>query len=112
MHFEPLHPRLGAEVKSFCLDTEPTARQLQSLRGAFDRYHLLLFRRAEPLAPERQVSVTGWFGELLAAGDEGEMWPPSRWELTPCAIPRHWSGFHPRPVLLTPCAATRHRTVA
>ncbi len=42
---------------------------LAALRAAYDEHQLLLFRGGERLTPERQVEITGWFGEVATHFD-------------------------------------------
>ncbi len=74
MEIRHLHPNLGAEVVGVNLAREPATAVIDALREAFDIFGLLLFRQAQALTPQRQIAVTGWFGQLLAAGDDGEHW--------------------------------------
>ncbi len=71
MRFRALHPDMGVVVEDFDLQSEPGEPQLRLLRSAYEQHHMLLFRPGRALPPERQVTIAGWFGELLAAGDDG-----------------------------------------
>lgn len=62
MRFRELNPALGAEVLDVDLMTEPSPRDIDELRGAFDTYHLLLIRNGRPIPPERHMEIARWFG--------------------------------------------------
>jgi taurine dioxygenase len=69
MRFRPLHPSFGMEVLDFDLETNPSDKQLAALREAHDQHQLLLFRNGRRLSPERQVEISGWFGEVATHFD-------------------------------------------
>jgi taurine dioxygenase len=58
----------GAEVTGFNLLRGGTRDEITRLRQAYHDRHLLVFRDAAGLPPERQVEVTGWFGPVLVEG--------------------------------------------
>lgn len=69
MKFRPLHPSFGVEVLDFDLATNPGEAELAVLRDAYDRDLVLLFRGGGRLNPERQVEISGWFGEVATHFD-------------------------------------------
>ena len=69
MRFRPLHPSFGVEVLDFDLTGNPDDATLAALREAYDEHQLLLFRGGGRLSPERQVEITGWFGEVATHFD-------------------------------------------
>ncbi len=69
MRFRPLHASFGVEVLDFDLAETPGEADLAVLRNAYDEKQLLLFRGGERLSPERQVEITGWFGEVATHFD-------------------------------------------
>ncbi|MDE2341503.1 MAG: TauD/TfdA family dioxygenase [Alphaproteobacteria bacterium] len=66
MLITPLSQGFGAEVSQFDCAEGGAPEDIARLQQAYSTYHLLIFRSAKPLAPERQVEITGWFGTLLA----------------------------------------------
>jgi taurine dioxygenase len=69
MRFRPLHARFGVEVLDFDLSSDLDGATIAALRQAYDEHQLLLFRGGERLSPERQVAITGWFGEVATHFD-------------------------------------------
>ena len=69
MRFRPLHSGFGVEVLDLDLATNPDEATLAALRAAYDEHQLLLFRGGARLSPERQVEITGWFGEVATHFD-------------------------------------------
>jgi taurine dioxygenase len=74
MRVRQLHPDLGAEV----LDLNPLRgvkpEEIEELRSAYDAHQLLLFRFGEPITPERQVEISGWFGPPVSNGGDEKLW--------------------------------------
>jgi taurine dioxygenase len=68
MLITPLPQGFGAEVSDFDLPHGRAAKDVARLQRAYEEWHLLIFRAAEPVAPERQVEIAGWFGPVLAEG--------------------------------------------
>src|SRR5579871_6196933 len=67
----PLAQGFGAEVADFDLPEGRVPAEIARLRQAYEAFHLLVFRGAAPVAPERQVEIVGWFGNVLG---EGRQW--------------------------------------
>jgi taurine dioxygenase len=64
MRLRPLHESFGMEVLDLDLAEPPGDITITALRAAYDEHQLLLFRGGERLSPERQVAISGWFGEV------------------------------------------------
>lgn len=62
MEFRPLHRDFGVEVLDFDLQRGGAPAEIAALRAAYDRHHLLLFRKGGRVIPERHVEIAGWFG--------------------------------------------------
>jgi taurine dioxygenase len=62
MKFEPIHPRFGAEVHGFDILSGDAVADIARIREALNGHQLLLFRSAEPIEPDRQIEIAGWFG--------------------------------------------------
>lgn len=71
MRFVPLHPELGVEVHGFDPHTGGSAAEIGTLRAAFDRHDLLLFRGFGRIGPERHTEITGWFGPPSPVSNAG-----------------------------------------
>ena len=69
MRLRPLHPRFGVEVLDVDLAEMPGDAEIAALRAAYDEHQLLLFRGGGRLSPERQVEISGWFGEVATHFD-------------------------------------------
>ncbi|MDE2302745.1 MAG: TauD/TfdA family dioxygenase [Sphingomonadales bacterium] len=65
MRIVPLGQGFGAEVDGFDLARAGDGADIARLQAAWRRHHLLIFRAAHVIAPERQVEVAGWFGPVL-----------------------------------------------
>jgi len=75
MEIEPLPYGFGAEVTGFDAQRGGTPQEIAALRAAYEQWSLLVFRDCGPLAPARQVEITGWFGPTGANCDEqGRPW--------------------------------------
>ncbi len=72
MEFRPLHPMLGAEVLGFDIHTGGTEAEIAELRGAYDRYNLLLFRGQAQLDHARHAEIATWFGPPAPISNDGE----------------------------------------
>lgn len=70
MLITPLSQGFGAEVLEFDVRAGRADEDIARLRRAYEERHLLVFRGAEPVAPERQVEMAGWFGPVLAEGTQ------------------------------------------
>ncbi|MCW1427618.1 TauD/TfdA dioxygenase family protein [Novosphingobium sp. JCM 18896] len=62
MEFRPLHRDFGVEVLGFDLQHGGTRDEIAVLREAYDRHHLLLFRKGGRVSADRHVEIAGWFG--------------------------------------------------
>jgi len=62
MEFRPLHPDFGAQVIGFDVMNGRDPADIETLREAYDKYSLLLFRGGEHLPHERHLEIAGWFG--------------------------------------------------
>jgi taurine dioxygenase len=60
----PLHPVLGAEVIGLDLAYGLPDHEFQAIRGAFNRYSVLVFRGQQKLTPGEQVAFSRRFGPL------------------------------------------------
>ena len=69
MQITPLPQGFGAEVSDCDPGKEAEAGVVACLQQAFRDHHLLIFRSAGPISPERQVEVAGWFGPVIVEGD-------------------------------------------
>lgn len=68
MMIAPLAQGFGADVTAFDTARGKDPADIAQLQDAFRQRHLLVFRSDGPIAPERQVEITGWFGPLLCEG--------------------------------------------
>jgi taurine dioxygenase len=107
MKITPLPQGFGAEVTGFDLANGRAEGEIARLRQAYLDHHLLVFRGGGPIAPERQVEVTGWFGKVLAEG--GNAWtvldnaePAGSWilpfhcDITFCEFPLAGISLYPQ----------------
>ena len=60
----PLHPILGAEVIGLDLARELPEDEFRTIRDAFNRYSVLVFRGQQSLTPAQQVAFSRRFGPL------------------------------------------------
>lgn len=67
----PLPQGFGAEISGFDVQDGRDPADIEALRRAYDEHQLLVFRDCGPIAPERQVEFTGWFGQLVSNGPAG-----------------------------------------
>jgi taurine dioxygenase len=75
MNIEPLPQGFGAEVKGFDVLHGCSPAEVATLRAAYSKWNLLIFRNCGVLPPERQVEITGWFGKIGANADsQGRPW--------------------------------------
>jgi len=75
MKIEPLPQGFGAEVKDFDVLYGRSPTDVATLRAAYSKWNLLIFRNCAVLPPERQVEITGWFGKIGANADaQGRPW--------------------------------------
>jgi taurine dioxygenase len=72
MKITPLPQGFGAEVTDFDMRRGGTPEEIALLQLAFRDRHLLVFRGEEPLGPERQIEITGWFGPIIV--ESGDAW--------------------------------------
>jgi taurine dioxygenase len=68
MQITPLTQGFGAEVTQFDLQRGGTPDEIARLQQAYLDHHLIVFRGKDPLTPERQMEVTGWFGPIIVEG--------------------------------------------
>lgn len=68
MLISPLPQGFGAEVTGFDLQDGREPEDIARLQRAYDDANLLIFRGVGSLAPERQVEITSWFGDILVEG--------------------------------------------
>jgi len=74
LRFNPLHPRLGAEVHGLNVHELGDSAVHEQLRSALNRYRLLLVRDQPDLDVSAQVAFTEVFGELYVSRSyKGEM---------------------------------------
>lgn len=64
--FTPLHPVFAAEASGVDIAEPLSPEAATAIEAAMDRYAVLVFRRDEPLAIERQVAFSTNFGPLEA----------------------------------------------
>jgi len=57
----------GALISEINLGSDVSPAEIETLQGLYRDRHLLVFRD-QVLSPERQVEVTGWFGEVRTSG--------------------------------------------
>src|SRR5580704_2564477 len=60
----PVHPVLGAEVIGLDLSRDLPDAEFATVRDAFNRYSVLVFRDQQSLTPAQQVAFSRRFGEL------------------------------------------------
>ncbi len=68
MRIKPLPQGFGVEVADFDLEAGGDPEDLARLKQAYLEHHLVIFRGARTISPDRQVEVTGWFGPVLSEG--------------------------------------------
>src|SRR5579862_9407655 len=68
MLITPLPQGFGAEVTEFDLADGRAPEEVVRLQQAYREHHLLVFRGGSEFPPERQIEVTGWFGDIIAEG--------------------------------------------
>ncbi len=64
MHFRPLAPAIGVELRDVRFDRRFTADELQRVRDMWLRHGIMLFRGGTDAAPEDLMAFAGQFGEL------------------------------------------------
>jgi taurine dioxygenase len=75
MQIKPFPQGFGAEVAGFDVQAGGSSEEIAALRRAYDEHQLLVFRNCGRIAPERQVTIAGWFGPIGANSDEdGRPW--------------------------------------
>lgn len=72
MKINPVHLGFGAEITDFDILGDVTPAEIDALRAAYDEYQLLVFHPGRPVAPERQVEINGWFGQVMSNGLDGK----------------------------------------
>ena len=75
LNIRKLSPAIGAEIVDIDLNEDQSAETVAAINQAWFDNIVLLFR-GQNLAPERQVHVTKWFGELGAIARPKEFFPP------------------------------------
>ena len=60
----PLHPALGAEVIGLDLSRDLPDAEFRTVRDAFNRFSVVVFRGQQALTPAQQVAFSRRFGEL------------------------------------------------
>ena len=70
----PLPQGFGAEVSDFDVQHDRAPEDIARLQQAYTDHHLLIFRAPGQIAPERQVEITGWFGNTGANSVDGVPW--------------------------------------
>lgn len=75
MQIAPLAQGFGAKITGFDLQHGRDPEDITSLREAYDEHHLLVFRGADSIDPERHVEIMSWLGPIGANGDgRGKNW--------------------------------------
>lgn len=107
MQIMPLSQGFGVEVTDIDLNVDPEPDELARLQEAYRDRHLVVFRGSAPIAPERQVEVTRWFGPIIV--ENGAAWtvldnaePAGRYRLpfhsdiTFCEFPLEGISLYPQ----------------